>query len=89
MPPFGDWLICGVSTQLQQRVPNFDEVIAPADPDFSETGLKATSIIRLGFLTTVSARSILGVIGAIAPERHQRLLERLARLLRLEGVTLP
>ena len=24
MPPFGDWLLCGVSTQLQQEVAGFD-----------------------------------------------------------------
>ena len=24
MPPFGDWLVCGISTQLHQRVADFD-----------------------------------------------------------------
>lgn len=28
MPSFGDWLVCGVSTQLHQAVPDFDETIA-------------------------------------------------------------
>ena len=27
MPPFNDALVCGVSTQLQQQVMGFDEVI--------------------------------------------------------------
>lgn len=27
LPPFGDFLVCGISTQLQQRVAGFDEVI--------------------------------------------------------------
>ena len=26
MPPFGDWLVCGISTQLRQRVADLDEV---------------------------------------------------------------
>jgi hypothetical protein len=34
MPPFGDWLVCGVSTQLTQAVVEFDEVIGISDPDF-------------------------------------------------------
>jgi mRNA interferase MazF len=24
MPPFGDWLVCGISTQLHQRVADLD-----------------------------------------------------------------
>ncbi len=45
MPPFGDFLVCGVSTQLQQEVAGFDDPIGPNDPDFVATGLKAPSII--------------------------------------------
>ena len=26
-PPFGDWLACGISTQLRHRVDGFDELI--------------------------------------------------------------
>ena len=54
MPPFGDWLICGVSTQIHQRVVGFDETIEPLHPDFAHSGLKAASLIRLGFLTLPS-----------------------------------
>jgi len=32
LPPFGDFLICGVSTQLHQRVAGFDEAITPGGP---------------------------------------------------------
>lgn len=78
MPPFGDWLVCGISTQLQQRVADLDELVGPSDPDFAESGLKAPSVIRLGFLTTLPARRFLGIIGSISPKRHQRLLERLS-----------
>ena len=48
MPPFGDWLICGVSTQLHQEVAGFDDVIEPSHSDFQRSGLKAVSVIRLG-----------------------------------------
>mgnify|MGYP003579922610 FL=1 len=34
MPPYKDFLVCGVSTQLHQRVKDFDEVISPSDPGF-------------------------------------------------------
>ncbi len=27
MPPFGDWLVCGLSTQVHQEAVGFDEII--------------------------------------------------------------
>lgn len=78
LPPFGDLLVCGISTQLRQAVGNFDEVVAPTDPDFAGSGLVATSLIRLGFVTTVAQNAIKGRIGSIAAERHRRLAVRLA-----------
>ena len=39
--PFGDLLICGISTQLRLEVAGFDEIIAPGDEDFRNSGLAA------------------------------------------------
>ena len=52
MPPFDDWLVCGVSTQLHQEAAGFEETILPAHTDFRRSGLKAPSLIRLGSLST-------------------------------------
>ena len=65
MPVYRDGLVCGVSTQLQQYVPGFDDLISPADADFAASGLVAPSLIKLGFLAVVPRRNILGTIGAI------------------------
>ena len=78
MPPFEDMLVCGVSTQLRQEVKGFDEIIAPTDTDFAASSLVGKSLIRLGFLAVVPQSQIAGVIGAISPERHHRLLEKLS-----------
>lgn len=78
MPPYGDLLVCGVSTQLRQQVKDFDEVLSPDDDDYVSSGLAATSLIRLGFLGLVARRDVTGVIGAISPERHRRLLKKLS-----------
>jgi mRNA interferase MazF len=78
MPPFGDLLVCGISRQLRHQVADFDEVIAKTDADFGPSGLLDTSLIRLGFLALLPASEFLGEIGAIATERHHRLLRRLA-----------
>ena len=82
MPPFADFLVCGVSRQLRHRVPDFDEIISAADADFRSSGLRETSLIRLGFLAVLPASEFLGDIGSISPERHRRLLSRLAKYLR-------
>lgn len=82
MPPFDDALVCGISSQLQQRVLNFDEVITRQDEDFADSGLLADSVIRLGFLAVIPHNKIVGAIGRIAPQRHRRLLQNLSDHLR-------
>ena len=81
MPHFGDWLVCGVSTQLQQEVAGFDEIVAPAHADFRQSGLKVPSLIRLGFLAVLPSDRLLGVLGSISSERHDRLVQRLGAFL--------
>nr|VFJ73854.1 MAG: mRNA interferase MazF [Candidatus Kentron sp. FW] len=80
-PPYGDFLVCGISTQVRQAVAGFDDVIRHSDADFPGTGLVAESLIRLGFLAILPRSNILGSIGAVAPERYAMLLHRLARYL--------
>jgi mRNA interferase MazF len=79
MPPFQDILVCGVSTQVHQLAPDFDEIITRQESDFSTSGLLAESLVRLGFLAVLPRKNIVGSIGAIAPERHARLLRKLSR----------
>ncbi len=79
LPPFGDFLVCGVSTQIHQRVAGFDETIVPTDGEFPASGLKAASLIRLGFLAVLPESAILGKISSLSTECHQRLLGNLCR----------
>lgn len=78
MPPFGDMLVCGVSTQVHQEVRGFDETILPSNGDFAASGLVRGSLIRLGFLTVIPQNQIIGTIGSISSARHQRLLRTLS-----------
>lgn len=79
LPPFGDFLVCGISTQLHQAVPEFDESVSKSDPDFATSGLVSPSLVRLGFLAVLPRQRILGAIGQIGSERHARLLRRLSK----------
>ena len=78
MPLYKDFLVCGVSTQLHQRVTDFDEVISPSDADFTSSGLKSESLVRLGFLALLPSSRIAGSIGSIAAARHKNLLKTLS-----------
>lgn len=76
-PPFGDFLVCGVSTQLHLEVVGFDEMLGGESADFSRSGQRQDSLIRLGFLAVFAPDQIIGTIGVRSPSRHRRLLQRL------------
>ena len=82
VPPFGDLLICGISTQLRHYIPDLDELITPQDSDFESSQLVEPSLIRLGWLETVTERRITGTIGRIGEPRLNRLKSRLASFIR-------
>lgn len=85
MPRYQDFLVCGISSQLKQYVKDFDEIITPEDHDFKASGLIKTSVIRLGFLTVIPSRQIIGSIGSISLARHHKLLQNLSQYLSLEN----
>jgi mRNA interferase MazF len=78
LPRYRDLLVCGISTQLHQRIADFDEVVSPGDFDFAGSGLKAESLIRLGFLAVLPVGRVIGSIGSISAARHKRLLKTLS-----------
>ena len=82
MPPYKDFLVCGLSTQLQQAVPDFDEVLKPGEADYSSTGLKAASVIRLGYLAVLPRSEFKGRIGSVSKARLDRLRMKLSDFLR-------
>jgi len=78
---YDDWLICMVSSQVQHYVSDFDEIVGEDDTDFADSGLKASSLIRVGRLAVVDGEILLGAIGQIADDRLQRIRSRLAEWL--------
>ena len=80
--PYQDLLVCGVSTKLNQYIHGFDDIISPTDVDFTSSGLRSESLIRLiNFLAVIPRRIVRGTIGSISKERHERLLQRLINYL--------
>jgi mRNA interferase MazF len=62
-----------VSSNLDQKVPDFDEMINPDDSDFKETGLKVPSLIRIGRLAVVDGDILLGRLGQVDTQRLLRI----------------
>ncbi|MFZ2161926.1 MAG: type II toxin-antitoxin system PemK/MazF family toxin [Sideroxyarcus sp.] len=76
---FDDWLVCMVSSQVQQAEANLDEILTPSDPDFANSGLKVPSVLRLSRLAVLDGSLLLGSIGAISEERLREVRQRLAK----------
>lgn len=74
---YGDWLLCMISSQTHQYIAGVDEMILPDSPDFIQSGLKNTSVIRASRLAVVEENALLGPIGEISPERLNRIKDNL------------
>ena len=61
----------------------FDEKILANDPEFAASGLKAESLIRLGFLAVLPNSAQIGRIGSLSEGRRLRLLANLRHHLSL------
>ena len=59
---YDDWLICMISSQTHQYIAGFDEIVEDSNEDFKQSGLKVTSVIRVGRLAVVSGEILLGAI---------------------------
>jgi mRNA interferase MazF len=81
LPPFGDFLVCGVSSQVHQEVVGFDHLIAAGTLEFASTGLKVTSLFRLGFLAVIPESHLAGKVGRISDATRGLLLRRLGDFL--------
>lgn len=75
---YDDWLICMVSSRVDQAIEGFDEIISTRDVDFSESGLKVSSVIRIARLAVCHGPALLGGIGRLDARRLSRVQARLA-----------
>jgi len=67
-----------ISSQTRHYLPNFDEIVQESDSDFSQSGLKLESVIRVGRLAVVEGETLLGEVGKISSERLRRVKSHLA-----------
>ena len=75
---YEDWLICMITSQLSQEESTFDEIISEEDKDFSSSGLKLSSLIRVGRLAVVNKSILVGSIGEINADRLSRIRNKIS-----------
>ncbi len=73
-----DALLAMITSRAYQETPDFDEAIDPSDADFSASGLKARSVVRLARLVSVEETVVNARLGEISSERLSRVKKRLA-----------
>ena len=67
-----------ISSQIHQAIPNIDDIIETTDIDFSNSGLKTASVIRLTRLAVVEETIFVGKIGEISTNRLTKLKKQLS-----------
>lgn len=70
-----------ISSQLQQEVKNYDEIISNTDNAFITSNLKMASLIRIFRLAVVDEKILIGSIGSISDARLQNIKTKLGRWL--------
>lgn len=75
---YDDWLICMISTRLNQAIDGLDDIIDTDDTDFASTGLKAVSLVRVTRLAIVSETILIGSIGSISKTRLDRIRKNIS-----------
>jgi len=81
LPGFGDFLACGISTQMHQAEASLDIIIKQEDEYFPNTGLRATSVVRMNFLASIPVSRMTRHLGKIPPRILQSLQSNLASYL--------
>lgn len=76
--PYDDWLICMISSRVHQHIAGIDEIIAEPDDDFSLSGLKSASIVRVTRLAVMAGANFQGSIGCVSDDRMNRIWGRIA-----------
>jgi mRNA interferase MazF len=82
VPPYKDWLVCAVSSQVQREVKGLDVLIDERHPDFDRMGLRVASLVRVAQLTTLPDKAIQGAIGEVGPATLEQIKARLRDWLR-------
>lgn len=78
--PYGHIVLAFITSTVSANPPDTDLVIETNDADFSQTGLKVSSTIRLHRLATISRKLVRKKIGDLSVSHQKGVDDRLRRL---------
>ncbi|MFZ1694265.1 MAG: type II toxin-antitoxin system PemK/MazF family toxin [Flavobacteriales bacterium] len=84
VPPFNDWVICAVSSQLQRYQVQLDVLLDASHPDFRRSGLSFPSVVRCAQLATIPAQQIEGRIGRLSEATITSIQQQLGQWLSMK-----
>ena len=76
---FNDWLVCMISSKVEQQIHELDELVTPDASDFIQSGLKVPSVIRTSRLAVIDGNILLGKLGQINTERLNNIRQKLSK----------
>lgn len=89
VPPFRDYLVCSLSTQLRSAAPELDLVLDSTDHSFVQSGLRQSSVIRVGMLAMLPSHSIAGTIGQVESSTLRAVFRNLEAFLAARRLEIP
>ncbi|MEK7209054.1 MAG: type II toxin-antitoxin system PemK/MazF family toxin [Patescibacteria group bacterium] len=75
-----DAIVAMISSRLDDKKWPSDFDILDSDADFSATGFKVSSRIRLGKLATIETKIIVGQLGVLKQKHSQQINKKIANL---------
>lgn len=81
---YRDVILAFISSVIKD-IEDTDFVLDEKDRDFSKSGLKKTSVFKMGKIATLSKDIVYGKMGSVSPRLQEELDERLRRALWLRN----
>lgn len=75
---YDDYLLSLISSQLNQEIKWFDQIVFKKDKDHLQTGLKGDSLIRVWRLAVVNKQMLQGSIGRIYDARLKTIKQNIS-----------
>lgn len=82
--PNTDHILAFISSVIPPVIKPYELSLSPADPDFTQTGLKVPSILRLDKLVTIDRALITRRIGRLSTQRLQSVDDKLIHVLGID-----
>jgi mRNA interferase MazF len=79
---FDDWLVCMISTQTRHQIKGLEVVLHETMLDFTKTGLKKESLVRVSRLAVVDSNVFTGKLGSLPTMTFEDIKTRLANWIR-------